>query len=127
VNTRAEFWGLRHYDKGQATEDPTSPFGGEKTANNPNQEAIGLVYESDPRKALSATLTSVSGPRADAMKIEKNRFPADAEPQSTAGLHIQYRQLESGVMRTTYDLTSSRSLNWFFFVWLSNMGHAVYL
>jgi hypothetical protein len=33
VNKQAQFWGLRHYAKSEANEDPSSPFGGRKTAN----------------------------------------------------------------------------------------------
>jgi hypothetical protein len=127
VNKQAQFWGLRHFDKRQAKEDPTSPFGGKKSANIPDDEAIGLTYQCDPSKERKATLTYLSGPRAEIGKIEKSRFPSSSEPEETAGLHIQYRELEPGVIQSAYDLSYSRPLNWFFFVFMGNMGHAIYI
>ena len=126
VNQRAMFWGLRHYEKPAPKDDPTSPFGGERQANVPDEEAIGLTYESDPR-AETATLTSLSGPNVDLMSIEKKRFPVASDPLEIPGLHIQYRKLDPGVMRTTYDLKQSRPLNLFLLVLLGYMGHIVYL
>lgn len=127
VDQQARFWGLRHYDKRQAKEDPTSPFGGGKAANIPDDEAIGLTYQSDPNKELKATLTYLSGPTVALRKIEERRFPSSSEPEATAGLNIRYRELAPGVIQTTYDLKYSQPLQWFFFVLMGNMGHAVYL
>ncbi len=97
VNKQAQFWGLRHYDKTQANEDPTSPFGGKKSANFPDDKAIGLTYECNPSKEHKATLTYLSDVD-DARKIEESWFPplSESSPGATAGLHIQYRQLERG-------------------------------
>lgn len=99
VNKQAQFWGLRHFDKGQAKEDPTSPFEGRKSANIPDDEAIGLTYQSDPSKERKATLTYLSGPRTEIRKIEQGRFPTSSEPEATAGLHIQYLDPGPGVFR----------------------------
>ena len=93
VQKQAQFWGLRHFDKGQASEDPTSPFGGRKSDNVPDDDAVGLTYQCDPGNERNATLTYLSGPRADLRKIEEGRFPISSEPDAIAGLHIQYRQL----------------------------------
>src|SRR5215472_7436848 len=60
VNTRAQFWGVRHFDKQQAKEDPTSPFGGRKTANLPDEGAIGLTYQCNPNKERKATTSYLS-------------------------------------------------------------------
>jgi hypothetical protein len=127
VNKQAQFWGLRHYDKQQEKEDPTSPFGGRRTANLPDDQAIGLIYQCEPRKERNATITYLSGPTADTRKIEEGRFPSSSEPEATAGLHIQYRDLGPGVIQSIYDLSYSQPLEWFFFVLMGNVGHAVYL
>jgi len=128
VNKDAQFWGLRHYDKTQANEDPTSPFGGRKSANDPDDKAIGLAYECTPRKERKATLTYVSG-TDDATKIVGSWFPVSSESDrgATAGLHIQYHELEHGVVQSTYDLSHSQPLEWFFFGFMVFMGHAVYI
>src|SRR5579859_1970756 len=115
VDTRAEFWGMRHFDKSQASTDPTSPFGGRKAANLPDERAIGLTFQCDPARELRAKLVYLTGDKAKAMEIEHQRFPPDAEVESTAGLHIMYRDLSPGVIESSYDLSRSRSLDWFFF------------
>jgi hypothetical protein len=127
VNTRAQFWGVRHFDKQQAKEDPTSPFGGRKSANLPDDGAIGLIYQCSPSKERKATLIYLSNSGAEIGKIEEGRFPTSSEPEDTAGLHIQRRELQPGVIQTTYDLSRSRPLNWFFFVFMGSVGHAIYV
>ena len=127
VNTRAHFWGVRHFDKQQAKEDPTSPFGGRKSANLPDDGAIGLTYQCSPSEERKATLTYFSKSGAEISKIEEGRFPSFSEPEDTAALHIQRRELQSGVIQSTYELSRSRPLNWFFFVFLGSVGHAIYI
>lgn len=125
VNTQAQFWGLRHFDKTQAKDDPTSPFGGKKAANLPDDGAIGLTYECNPSKEQKAILTYLSNTEKEIVKIEEGRFPSSSE--DSAGLLVQRRVLEPGVIQSTYDLSRSRPLSWFFFVFMGNLGHAVYV
>jgi hypothetical protein len=127
VNTRAQFWGVRHFDKQQAKEDPTSPFGGRKSANLPDDGAIGLTYQCRASKERKVTLTYLSNSGAEIGKIEEGRFPSSSEPEDTAGLHIQRRELQPGVIQSTYDLSRSRPLDLFFFVFMGSVGHAIYL
>lgn len=127
IQRDTKFWGLRHYDRGQAYNDPTSPFGGRKAADIPDDGAVGLTYECDPGLAQKAALTYLSGPGVDLRKIEEQRFPAASNPEATTGLHIQYDELAPGIMRTTYELDYTMPTDWFFFVLLGNMGHAIYL
>jgi len=128
VNTRAQFWGVRHFDKTQSKDDPTSPFGGKKTANLPDDGAIGLTYECSPTKEHNATLTYLSSAKTQIGKIEERRFPSSSPSQGedTAALHIQRRELEPGVIQSTYDLSRPRPLFWFFFVFSGSVGHAIY-
>jgi len=127
VNKQAKFWGLRHFDRRHAKEDPTSPFGGRKTANVPDEQAIGLTYQCDPKRERKATLIYLSGEKNAIRKIAENWFPSSSEPAATAGLHIQYRELEPGIIQSTYDLDHSRPLDWFFLVFGASLGHAIYL
>lgn len=127
VNTKAQFWGLRHFDKTQATKDPTSPFEGTKSANIPDDAAVGLTYECNPSKVRKATITYLSGPGANVRKIAERMFPAASEPEATAGLNIQYRTPETGVIQSQYDLSHSQPIDWFIFTLMGNLGHAVYL
>jgi hypothetical protein len=125
VNKQAQFWGLRHFDRRQAEEDPTSPFGGRKSANIPDEQAIGLTYQCDANR--KAILTYLSRERATIGEIEAHRFPSSSAPDDTAGLHIQYHEPEPGVIQSTYDLDHSRPVLWFFFVFMANLGHAIYV
>jgi hypothetical protein len=127
VNMKAQFWGLRHFDKTQANKDPTSPFEGTKSANIPDDAAVGLTYECSPSKERKATITYLSGPGADVRKIAENMFPAASEPEATAALNIRYRTPEPGVIQSEYDLSHSQPINWFIFILMGNLGHAVYL
>jgi hypothetical protein len=126
VNTQAQFWGLRHFDKQQASKDPTSPFGGRKSANLPDDGAIGLTYQCGSRKDRTVSLVYLSTAKAIG-KIEAARFPSSSERENTAALHIQRRLLEPGAIQSTYDLRRSEPLKWFFFVFMASVGHAVYI
>jgi len=127
VNKKAQFWGLRHYDKQQAKYDPTSPFEGQKSANFPDEDAIGLTYQCDPKTARRATVTYLTGKHADTKKIAASRFPEATDPKAMVGLHIQYQELEPGVIRSTLDLAHSQPTDLFFFMFMAHLGHAVYI
>jgi len=127
VNKTAKFWGLRHYDKLQSKYDPTSPFGGKKSANFPDEEAVGLTYQCDPRTERRATLIYVTGARAESRKIAADRFPDTGDPERMAGLHIQHRELSLGVIQSTFDLSHSQPTDLFFFIFMDHLGHAVYV
>ncbi len=90
VNKKAQFWGLRHYDRQQAKYDPTSPFEGKKSANFPDEGAIGLTYQCDA-KTRRATVTYLTAAGADTRKIAADRFPDAGEPvQGTGRLILFY-------------------------------------
>lgn len=125
--TQAEFWGVRHFDRGQSTPDPTSPFGGQKSANLPDEQAIGLVFQCDPSKDRKATLTYLSSDKNSIRRVAEGGFRSSSEPEATAGLHIRHRELDLGVIESTYDLGHSQPLNRFLFVFMANLGHAVYV
>ena len=127
VDKTAKFWGLRHYDKLQSKYDPSSPFGGKKSGNFQDEEAVGLTYQSDPRTGRRATLVYLTGAGAASMKIAEDRFPATVDPERMAGLHIQHRQLAPGVIQSTLDLSYSQPTDLFFFIFMDHLGHAVYL
>jgi hypothetical protein len=127
VNKAAKFWGLRHYDKLQSKYDPTSPFGGKKSANFPDEDAVGLTYECDPRRERRATLVYITGASAESRKVAEGRFPDAGDPELMAGLHIQHRELAVGVIQSTFDLSYSQPTDLFFFIFMDHLGHAVYV
>jgi hypothetical protein len=57
IDRTAPFWALRHYDRGDAAADPSSPFGGRKAANCPDEGAVGVAFCLVP-------VSASSGPRA---------------------------------------------------------------
>ena len=127
VDTQAEFWGMRHFDRSPSHLDPTSPFGGPKPANLPDEQATGLTYQCDPNKELKATLVYLSGDKNGIRKIVEKRFPASSEVESTAALHIEYREIGPGAIQSRYDLSRLRPLSWFMFVFMGYLGHGVYV
>jgi hypothetical protein len=128
VNTSAQFWGIRHFDPSQSKYDPTSPFGGRKSGNIPDDGAIGLTYQCSALGELGATLTYLSSSDAPQIyEVEERRFPSEADPDDTAGLRIQRQILASGIIQSTYDLSRSQPLSLFMFVLMGNMGHVVYV
>jgi hypothetical protein len=127
VDTQAEFWGMRHFDRSQSQLDPTSPFGGRKPANLPDEQAVGLIYQCAPGKDRKATLVYLSGDKNGIKHIERNRFPKSSEVESTAALHIEYRDIGPEAILSSYDLSRSRPLSWFMFVFMAYLGHAVYV
>jgi hypothetical protein len=126
VNKKAQFWGLRHYDRQQSKYDPTSPFDGKKSANFPDEGAIGLTYQCDA-KTRRAIVTCLTAAAADARKIAADRFPDTGKPAQLAALHVQYHELEPGVIQTTFDLSNSVPADLFFFTSMGHLGHAIYL
>ena len=56
VNTDLQFWGIRHFDRTQAKLDPSSPFGGQKSANDADGQAIHLTKLSFAPTCLICTL-----------------------------------------------------------------------
>ena len=122
VNRKSQFWGIRHFDRTQAKMDPSSPFRNHQIFNVPDDQAIGLIYESDPSSAMKMTLAYLSGDKAKLKNIEADRFPNYLEPENVAGLHIRYRELGPGVIESTYDLSYSRPVELFWFVFAGDMG-----
>ncbi len=126
VNTYGRFWGLRHYDKSQAQTDPTSPIAGRKSANFPDEQAIGLTFVFDPQRGRSATITYLSGDTSLGTKPSESPLGMARAPEAK-GLDIKYRELSPGVVEGRYSLEHLRAVQFFLFVLEGTLGHAVYL
>src|SRR5262249_43964417 len=48
VDVKAQVWAIRHYQKESAENDPSSPLGGQGSANVPDPAAIGFVFVYSP-------------------------------------------------------------------------------
>jgi hypothetical protein len=126
VNAQAEFWAVRHYDKRAGAMDPTSPFGGKKTANVPDDQAIGLTFSFDPSKSKTATVTYLSADEHILQNVQKNLFPIETEPAAKE-LNVRHRLAEPGVVVGSYDLGSAEAADLFAFVLEALLGHAIYV
>ena len=123
ADTHAAFWALRHYDRGGAGKDPTSPFGGKQSANFADEKAIGLTFSFDPLKSPFATLTYFGGGKNALQEI----FSQIKTEPGAQQLDPQYREIEPSVFQGRYNLAGDESSQIFTFVLLSLLGHAIYL
>lgn len=126
VNTDLQFWGLRHFDRTQAKLDPSSPFGGQKSANDADEQAIGLVYSFDRTSGKTAKITYLTGdvslgsrPDATLLSMGKGR--------EARALDIKYREVGPGVVEGSYTLQNLGQVQFFFFVFMGMLGHAVFI
>jgi hypothetical protein len=94
---------LRHYDKAGAAADPTSPFGGRKPANRPDEKAVGLSFVFDPEKSADARVTYLSADENILAHAQTNLFPLQAE-LGFRELHVRYRQAEPGIVMGLFEL-----------------------
>ena len=123
VNVEAPFWGLRHFDKGQAAQDPTSPFGGKKIANVKDDQAIGVTFSFDPAKSSTATVTWISGDTAIGQKF-KAFIPSGDE--GTNEWNASVREVSPGIVESSYQLPRDEGVNRFLLFRGALMGHATY-
>ena len=126
VDAHARFWAIRHFDKAQAADDPTSPFGGKKSANIPDEQAIGLTFHFDPYKSRDATVIYLSGGTGISKQLRESRLAGGDNP-AAAPLDIEFRELSPGVVSVTYYLEDLEGINLFRFILSAMLGHAVYL
>jgi hypothetical protein len=124
VNTDAQFWAVRHYRKTGAETDPSSPFnrGWGKTSD---PQSIGLTFAFDPNRSKTATITYLSGDENSLQRFREQYFTERSS--AVTQMHIQYRQVEPGVLGGSYDLEQMESAQEFVFVLEALLGHAIYL
>jgi hypothetical protein len=84
VNTRAPFWGVRHFQRKDAAEDPTSPFLGDKAANVPDDDAVGATFWFDPVNRKRAIVTYLSSNRQASQILTRHMTISDAETPGPA-------------------------------------------
>jgi len=130
VDTKAPFWGLRHYDKSQAGLDPTSPFGDRSVLGAVDREASGIAFRFDPRTRNVVTISYFSGTR-DILGFLQKQSPLSMKivgtVDSTANLPVTYRQAAPGVAEIKYQLGGALPVDLFVFVAMAAFGHAVYI
>jgi hypothetical protein len=93
IDTSQPFWALRHYDRADAAGDPTSPFGGRKSANVPDDRAIGVALSYDPEKSPLPAVRYLSADHARIAEIAHSQWSHPSEH-----LTPQFRQRAPGVI-----------------------------
>jgi hypothetical protein len=112
LDPAVRFWGLRHYDRTQAKQDPTSPFGDDRTFGPKDDEAIGVLVTLDPRSPRTATITDFSGDEAK-IKETADKGTAVAEPQEGVKYTVKLRSPKTGVLEAVYTLNEVGTLDYF--------------
>lgn len=72
VDTKARFWAIRHFDPGNASNDPTTPLTTQRRgANNPDPQAIGVTFSFDPSQEPQTTVIRYLSKNNDRQAILK--------------------------------------------------------
>jgi hypothetical protein len=122
VDRKAKLWGLRHYDKGNAKNDPSTPLTNEKrAANTPDPKAVGLVFALDAGKKNTANIKYLSE-SDNARLIAGMGWVHEQE-----GLKPEIREKTKGVVEISLELSDERTKQIFFLVFLAALGHGIYI
>lgn len=143
VDASTRFWAIRHFDRSQGADDPTSPLappkkqadvGGSSLDNVPTAsaaalrdgQAIGLTFNFDPYKSWNATITYLSADPGIAAKLRGSEYFAPGDP-TAAPLKPNFREVAPGVVSITYQLQDRQAVHVFRLLLSAALGHAVYL
>lgn len=122
VDIEARFWAVRHYDKDDAQEDPSSPLNGnEDTANIRDTEAVGIVFYFDPSRSKVAMVKQLTNNKDAAKLLARQRLPMHL------GFKPVIRLAEPGVIEMVVPLDDPEEGSMFLFVLLGLLGHGTYL
>jgi len=121
VDTGAKYWAVRHYDKDDAQSDPSSPLSGvQMAANEPDTQAVGIVFDFDPGRSKAAKIRYLSASKK-ALRIATKLFNHPNE-QFTPSI----RQAGPGVIEILVTFDNPGSVM-FIFILYGALGHGVYL
>jgi hypothetical protein len=125
IDQKAAYFGMRHYDRNQAKSDPSSPFGGKKAANFPDERAVGFAFSIGTTKPRRVTMTYFSGDLA--MTPEQSPFRILATAPEAHNIDSQFRSVGPGVVQVSCSFKTVEGLDFFVFLLEGLMGHAIYL
>jgi hypothetical protein len=119
-------WAIRHYDRGDARDDPSSPLaGGRRAANSPDDRAVGLVFTLDAGKTDVASIKYLSA-NEDALAIARDAWTAVEE-----GLKPEVRRVVPGVVEVSLPVKApvgrDSPTSYFLLFLLQALGHGVFL
>jgi hypothetical protein len=121
VNTEAKFWAVRHYNREDAQDDPSSPLSGEQAATWPDTQAVGIVFELDPTRSNVASLRYLSANKG-ALKLVTD-YQGKAGPEFKP--MIQRKGDGPVEMLVSLDESAEAGMLLFVLFWL--FGHGVYV
>jgi hypothetical protein len=122
VDRTAKFWGIRHYDKANAKNDPSSPLTNEqRAANNPDLSAVGLVFAYNGGKKDLATVKYLSASENAA------RIAARAWTRGQDGMKPQIREKIKGVVEISFELNGEETKQGFLLLFLAALGHGIFI
>ena len=141
------FWGLRHYDRAQAKQDATSPFGEERAFGSKDQKATGILFTLDPGNQKEAVMTYFSGDEAKVRNLMRMGIPCEEallsssrevitrdggqsceseEPQAGVKYEVKLRIPAPGVLERIYPLDRSSALDYFILNEMIALGRGMY-
>ncbi|MBI3662355.1 MAG: hypothetical protein HY234_04810 [Acidobacteria bacterium] len=121
VDRKTRVWAVRHFDKRREESDPSSPFGGRKSANVRDEEAIGLAFSYSAVPGRIATVYYLSNNK-NAVSIAKEFWSHPSD-----NLTPRVRQFTPGVVEVSVKLADEDVLSMLIFVLMGAFGHGVYL
>ena len=126
ADTHAEFWTLRHFDRGGMKTDPSSPFWGEKSQTVADKQAIGFTFKFDPATSKTASFVYLSDDKNVRPAVEKFFSGFSNEPGARE-MNTRYQTLAPGVIEVSEDLDYYESATLSMLMLLALVGHPVYL
>jgi hypothetical protein len=91
VNTRVPAWGVRHYRRDGAENDPSSPFLEQATANIPDKGALGITFWIEPVNR-TATVNYLSTNSEARQILSAHLGMADLATAFPREIHVRLRQ-----------------------------------
>jgi hypothetical protein len=127
VATNAPAWGMRHYQKQGAELDPSSPLLGQKSANVPDANAVGITFSFAPAAERTATVDYFST-NPDVRRILSGYLSMeDAATAAPREFQMRLRQPAAGVLEASIDLSATEAVQRLLFGLMAMLGHAVYV
>jgi hypothetical protein len=128
VDTKAPFWGLRHYDKSQARIDPSSPFVDRNIFGTADRQASGIAFRFDPGTGNGVTITYFSATRDILGFIQHNAMSMQIGElvNSTEDLPVSYRQVAPGVAEIKFEVGGVMPLDVCLSIAMAFFGHGAF-
>lgn len=121
IDRSASAWGLRHFRRVPGSKDPSSPFGGQKSANRPDEAAIGVLFSYSAAEAKVLRVRYLTGNK-DPLAVARKAWPNPYE-----GIHPEAELIAPGVVEITTAFRDEESLGTLLFLLFGRLGYGIYL